>query len=599
MRKIILFLLVILFGHTALADRPIIGCEPYNSTVLHCWNNGTIETDTFFTINENGLQMCNNNTDRLNWGEYRQGLYFKQGDNHIFIDFDDLPGITKSWFTDNETYYMLNFSAYLTYYDKEAFLQIIISQNVSADHVQFNYSISTVTGFHNLDKDILLWHGLIDINIGNDNDTDTGSVDITGHALNFSSIVWSEASNGFIKISDRESDEGIKWRWYDGNNRTVVVLPQAGHFNNKVFWFRNISSVQWDNNKTYSMSEYWIDIPECTFSCPPGCNTLSNFRMRCSEGGAFVNCTNQASRNMTFNYWIYFTDGFEFSCACEPSGGCLVSAQENSTGEWLNITGQPMADSSFNYDAENYVCLNRTYSECDEADWWQPNPFSSYRTQFFEVECRKNLPNTSANGIHINFRGWLWAIDEFTTNDMDVYCMNDTQLPSVVIESPFNNSNFTVLYANNTFNITCWGFDDYPLANITLMTNFTNDWTKNYSVNAFPFINFTLQQNLTNIAEGTYSINCNVTDNNGFSNFNESNITFTVIRNCNYPDSGNWILNHNVICVDEDFIVVGNIEFGNWNATFINSTMHANLAQYYISGSYMSQFIGDKNSMIL
>ena len=516
------------------ADSPI-GCERQNQTLLRCWNQGSIEPVTYFMLTGDGLQMANNDTSRFGWATYRSGLHYKNGaGGDVLIDFDDL-GLSKSWESDNESFYRLNFSGYLSMGGKEAYFEYIVGQLVDDDYVNFTVRLVTVSGFDAWNKTVSLWRMVKNIDVGGDGDVDTLSLSDVGLSLNFSDDTWLNASEGFLRVVDREDDFGIRWSWEDFKDRVVFVTNQSGSVNNKVYWMRNSSSPLRDG-RSYELSEFWIDIPECSFSCDRGGCYFRYLRMRCQDGGFFNNCSNQVSRNMTFKYWISFWDG-EFNCNCEPNGGCLISGQHNASGEWENLTGQPHVGGGFNYDAEDFVCLNHTYSECDEADWYQPNPSSTWRTLDFVVECRRMLPETGFEGIHVNLRGWLGYNDWYSINDMDVYCMNDSLNPNVSWVSPGNLSGVNF---SESFEVNCSAGDNYPMQNLSLWSNISGSWLAYSVYEAFPFVDIesSLNMSAVNVTDGFVAFYCRGCDVNGFCN--ESALVFLDLRRLDFDDA--WVV---------------------------------------------------------
>jgi hypothetical protein len=271
---IVLLTALVLVTPTVISTSPI-GCEWYNISVLRCWNNGTIENTTYYSLTDVGVQMANRDVSRFDWTTYRMGIHYRADNgSHVLIDFNEeglLNGTyTKRLRTDNLTYYQINVSAYINRGNLSAYMEYTIGQLLNDDYVNFTFRVSTISGFTAFNKTLSFWRAMKNINVDLDDDVDiiNGVINngtIIGRFLNFTTPVWANNTGRFIQVGDKDSSHGIKWFWNDAKERIMYVTPQEGNPNNEVYWLRNTSTKIFDG-RSYQLSEFWIDIDPCVIS---------------------------------------------------------------------------------------------------------------------------------------------------------------------------------------------------------------------------------------------------------------------------------------------------------------------------------------------
>jgi len=521
-KTLIPLLLFLVFLKIALAESPI-GCEKINNTLLKCHNQGSIEAVTYYQYTADGLQFANNETARLGWATYEHGFIYNRSDGTpVIINFFDLPNITGRWESDNATYYLLNFSGTNSIGGKVAYIEYTAGQLLYDDLVNFTLRLRTISGFTAWNKTVSLYRGMKRINIDNDGDVDvinlygineTGGNESYNYYLNETRKFSLLDKNFSLGDLDGAPTSSIEWRWYNNRSRELRTRPNGANPNYRVYWWMPVRKALKDN-KTYELSEYWIDAPKCNKACPPNV-WYSYHRDRCAGTHSEANCSADANRMIDLYYFIRFAALFG-SGTCTYSNGCYITQRDNTNifyfeTKWKTETGAL-------YDQLH--CINRTAATCRQNTiTYCTLPFCSYsESQRFRVQCIKAVNITYTNG---------YFIKEATgaTNALKMLCPGDKPI-SVNISAYPNGQSFNV---TDNIPFQCNVSDYYPLQNKTLWGDWSGWGIKETQILRYRLFNDTNFSTVTGLDPGVYAWNCLGCDNNGDCSYAASNNTFTVL----------------------------------------------------------------------
>lgn len=548
----ILCLLVLLFialPHAAIADtRPPVGCEPYNSTVLHCWNNNTkYETDTYYMWTGKGLQMANNNTGRFGWVTYRQGFFV----NDELYDMADLD-LTKEWGTDEATYYYIRLYDRLTKGNKVADFEYRIQQYRDDYYVNFTTIFITREGFEGANINITPVRAMQDIDIGNNGMIDRleaiqdGIVKIayTNETRNASVDTY------YFTVIDSASDNFIRWLWSDQRDREFRLN------NGTLLWLRPSASLVNENNRRYSLSEYWIDAPLC-----PGCTPLPSCNINTIVGYT------TGSVNTETN----FIHSAGIVMSTEPGCSCTLCFEFQQDTKYVDYTATyPPA---FDYSAAKLISGSADVT------------VTSTGTYSNTIRCG------GRNGkLYLKVEG-----DDYGTVYENVTC-NDVVGPSV------NNTNPPHLYADKFGyqDFGCNVSDNTGLHTVELWTNLTGAWAMTQSSGRLPLLTYFKNQTFTQLmSPGVYNWTCKVNDTRPNNKTATPNRTITIAENycdTDYLGIGRWNItadtecnatNYNNQSILSDIAVTGTYRFL-WNKIWLN----IDTTTYKIEGVAGSRFEG-------
>lgn len=239
MKKLLLFFVILLFSVNAYASN--IGCEYYNSTILKCWNNGTIENTTYYDLI--GYQFANA-INRFSWANYDFGIEYlgrEYSINRTDLDFN--------WNTDNSTYYLLNWSKLIGVGSRQVYLEYSYKQLLNDDLVNMTLKAVTVSGF-TIRNEIGLYTKMKDINLGgnpllllNNN---------TQYSLRLPPENYTDLTNS---VSIYDYPNNIIW-YFDKVPQRVETLNVTQPYNTvKIVNYYNFTK----NNEIYQYSRFWID----------------------------------------------------------------------------------------------------------------------------------------------------------------------------------------------------------------------------------------------------------------------------------------------------------------------------------------------------
>jgi len=521
-RLALITLAILMLSQVGLADSPI-GCEVQNSTLLKCWNQGDIQQVTFYAWAADSMQFANNNTARLSWAKYDHGFtYNDTNGTPQFISFFDLPNLTGRWDTDEETYYLLNFSGTNTIGGKTAYVEYTAGQLLEDDYVNFTLRIRTISGFTAWGKYVNLYRRMSKINVMNDNDVDiinvfginnSGANESYGYYLNQSKNLTVTDKN--FTIGDWHSNPTglIEWDWRDDMNRRMYIFPNGANPNYQVAWLRPVRNKIQDN-RTYELSEYWIDAPGCLYTCPIGVSYGVHYD-RCDATDSQANCSADINRMIDLYYRIQWF-AILGSGTCSMGSGCYIQQRDNTNIFFFETKFKtdtnPLYDQLHCINNSKPQCLQDTIRSCS-------TPFcSTSETQRYRVQCIKATNNTYTNGYFIEFANPA-------NNQLQLFCPGDKAI-SVNITAYPDGESFNV---SDEIPFGCNVSDYYPLQNKTLWGNWSGWGIKETQTLRYRTFNDTNFSTVTGLDPGVYAWNCLGCDNNDECSFDSSNNTFTVV----------------------------------------------------------------------
>ena len=258
---LLITLIIILFTARAVIPSPV-GCEWYNASVGHCWNQGDIEPDVYISLD--GLQMANRNVSRFGWVTYEMGFAWWQNDSITKFPID-CSTVTPSYSSDDLTYWEVEWHKQITQGAKVANLTYILSQTVNASYVNATLIFHSVAGFETFTKNISLYRLMKNVDVDLDVDYEILEIESEGQRFHLrmnhsryehgNNLTWPS-----IKIYDEETGNLVQWIWR-GANYQAKYFPSASGENGKVYFYKEFNPPPGGlgNNFTKKVSHWWID----------------------------------------------------------------------------------------------------------------------------------------------------------------------------------------------------------------------------------------------------------------------------------------------------------------------------------------------------
>lgn len=424
---------LVVFVVVARVSASPVGCELYNSSVIKCWNQGSIENETYISRD---LVQSANGPDRFGWAEYSYRLATVRDGGQVFRDLD--CGSRPFYDSDNVSYWRLWCNDSLSAGPYSLVYNVSFSQGVFDDYVHRDSSFKTVAGFDSFTGEVYLYtlHDLIDIDL----DSDVDAVNFRDGGLDYGFFLnesgrWGNVTGGRLLLGDMDSDSGIMWKWDRDIIHGVVVQDSPGQVNNRVYLYKmwNITSPI-GNGVERTVRHDWIDADVCTYSKPPGCEIQSrNFD---TTTGNYVSVDGTVTGSFRWRWWCPNFLGCPPVPAfgtCNPnmvfSGGCYIVAYDNITFggdpyQWSNDTSQ---DNPF---------LQVGNASTLQSHMDQMNINYKGQTQNFTIFCGENSP------YNISFIGCLDisadACERNLTAEDDqkefiIQCREEWELPEIVL----------------------------------------------------------------------------------------------------------------------------------------------------------------------
>jgi len=362
-----------------------VGCEQFNATVYKCWNEGSIENTTF--ISSDASQMANRDPSRFEWATYEMGVFWRVPTfTKIPIDFSSASINVSS---DNLSYWRITWNQTMQQGGKIVDLSYTLKQKQYDDYVNATITFHTVAGFQAFSKNISVYRMMKKINISLDNFQDIVNFENDGMLVNFptsdTGTKWyGNVSGDEIRIGQMETTDGISWHWDPKHYQAVWK-------NQKLGFFREFSPSPsgFGNNKTKSITHYWIDVPTCIITSPAGCE-LAEKLMYFPNGKDDVDGLIEAYFRARYTCNSFFgcagiLFGRECNSAMTFNSGCYFVAMDNTTTKFFGIN--IYTEMNFTPQVNPYVmCDKRTYAQCRQNEmggtWGKGN------TSHFNISCQ-------------------------------------------------------------------------------------------------------------------------------------------------------------------------------------------------------------------
>lgn len=372
------------------------GCEWYNASVVKCHNRGTIENETYIDVG--GVQIANA-PDRFGWAHYELGIFWWSAPNvsqKIPFDFSSADMFIDS---DNSTYWRVFWNVSMQQGAKKATLEYSYYQALYDDLVNSTLQFHTVAGFAAFTRNISLYRLMKNVDIDLDGDYDVLNLEDSdvgyGFYLNQSYEQWfPNLTDADLHVGDMDTSHGIQWRWEEDKHYQAWYYPMNGS-NGKVAFFREFtpSPAGFGDNKTKTVTHWWIDVDPCTETRPAGCVVQS--RNFVTSDGDYVS---DGDGTITGHfYWRWWCPNF-LGCGavppfqtCNPymtfSGGCYIVGYDNTT-----------AGNGTTYFWTNDTTQDNPYLQIDNATTLQShmdemNIDGKGYTQNFTIFCGENSPS--------------------------------------------------------------------------------------------------------------------------------------------------------------------------------------------------------------
>jgi hypothetical protein len=513
-----------------------IGCEQLSSSLLKCWNEGTIENTTYYNLSN--FQFANA-IDRFNWTTYDYGI--KIG---VFEYLLSNGKNNYTWETDNSTYYRLSYN--ITYnYSRYTFQVTIINQQfLKDDYVNMTMRVkSNIQLLVNAEFFVYMKN----INLSGNTSTNALYYNTTKYAfLNDTTKNYTNrgVTDFEVKVGDIRNNN---IRFLFDNYSTIETRKNNGFPNNNVIIKRNYTMI---NQYNYDFTHFWIDVEDCRW------NTAY-----CLPLGAGIQARNTSGTPANYTFHPYKNAGNKIevqgfiiasspwdSCPSPPLGTCYMKFLENiSATQYNEIKFATTVDRNATCDVTNTsTCSQSMFSTAQDLG---AQTQTSY-TEFFNITCDRNYTLKLRANYSTNTGR---PILHYLSNIANFSCPNETGDPIPSIVYPLNNTNYTS--GNNSFNITCNAWDLYPIKNATIFSDFTGSWLSNFSWTDKKRTNATNFTNIFNITDTIYNIGCYACDNNGYcawsKNITINNYTGVIVVTCpskisyNLQDSGfkiEWLI---------------------------------------------------------
>jgi hypothetical protein len=390
-----------------------IGCNWHNSTILKCWNNGTIENTTYY----NKYGQYANSLDRWNWANYMLGGYYVNylGDKvYYYIDFN----LAKlKYVTDNSSYY----TAYYEYSRKISSIRIYMNytfhQNLNDDYVNITFKFDSKP---RITIPFYLSNKIINIDINNNGDDNIINYVVDGEILSRNlSIDWNytDIINNHMSVGELTSSKGINWILYDNYSLDT-----------------NINEIELSKPATLPIhnSQDWIDIDICSLSTVRGC-TFQGMTLYPSST-YFENETIQNKYIGRFR--TKYTCTSLFGCGLIPNGGDCAPSMSWGAGCFVSVYERLKYNNYteiFHYykNEKNWTCHNYTYTRCK-------NTIVSGYSKYFELESQRTGNNTikacymfSSDQTDCNSNLNLSNVAQIVSKDYNISNVYDPCIPPI------------------------------------------------------------------------------------------------------------------------------------------------------------------------
>lgn len=373
-----------------------VGCEWYNASVGHCWNQGDIEPDTY--IMRDCSQMANRNVSRFGWMSYEMGLAWWRNDSVTKFPLD-CSSVTPVYSSDDLTYWQIEWHKQITMGGKVANLTYSLSQTVNASYVNASLTFHSVSGFEAFTKNITLYRLMKNVDVDLDGDFEILELENDNQRFHLrmnhsryahgNNLTWPS-----LKIYDEDTGHHVQWVWR-GRNYQAKFLPSVTGENGKVYFYKEFQPPPGGlgNNFTKKVSHWWIDA-QGTFlpvSAKTGQIQTNGLWFTVYTGGSSYNVykcrTTPTERRLYYNY----------DTASIPDYGSVTGVGFRHTV--LLTSNPPPVSWQTDFDIGTFIGV-----ALDQTDWnggtnvyteiWPTSPFS------------KTIEMTSASFKHINKMGF-------------------------------------------------------------------------------------------------------------------------------------------------------------------------------------------------